>query len=79
MKITECKRYTILPKKGTLVTTRMKKNIDLPDWKNSIYLVKRRNADGVYLDFVAGSSGDWWWIQHEGDVAVYASSEVFDR
>jgi hypothetical protein len=57
----------------------MKKNIDLPDWKQSVYLKHRRNADGIYLDFVAGSSGDWWWIEQDGEVAVYASSEVFDR
>jgi hypothetical protein len=78
--ITECKKFKILPKSGTLVRTEIDSTLDLPGWKSKIYLDSRRTGFGVFLDFVAGSSGDWWWIEHtDKSIGIYNVSEVYDR
>lgn len=80
MDIKECKRCKLLPKKGMQVRTVINTSTNLPIHKTfTPYIGNRRSGEGMYDDFVAGSSGDWWWVRHtDGAMAIYSSNEVFD-
>lgn len=82
MKISESKTYKILPASKTKVKTVLNNDIELPTGLvMKFYIDKRRSGNGVFLDMVSGSHGDWWWIQHDEDssIGIYNVSEVFDR
>jgi len=82
MLITECKKYKVLPEKGTRVRTVVNKDAEgLPDGKvMRTYTINRKNTVGIYLDFVAGSSGDIWWVDSDdGTRSIYKVDEVFDE
>ena len=82
MLISECKRYKVLPKKGTRVRTVVNSNTEgLPEGKvMDRYASYRISTVGVYLDFVGGSSGDIWWVDSDdGTRSFYKVDEVFDE
>ena len=81
MYIKRCKQLQVLPSKGTPVRTEARKNLLVEGLSiKRHYKTARKSAAGTYLDFVAGTSGDVWWVEHEnGDVAAYTTDEVFDR
>jgi hypothetical protein len=83
MLISECKKYKILPVMETRVKTRTKSPVELPYGKvMNFYINHRKDADGIFIGMVKNSNertGEYWWIQHEDHVAIYHSSEVFDR
>jgi hypothetical protein len=81
MKITECKRYKIIPAPGTPVQTVMSQSIVLPYGKAMDYYIKlRRNGYGVFNSMVEGSTGEFWWIDHEDkSIGIYHVDEIFDR
>lgn len=86
MNIEECKNAQILPKYGTLVTTKPDMAKDNSDWWDIIKdripdsgLFERHSGDGVYVGFLPGCL-DIWWVTHvDGPSAVYSYDEVFDR
>jgi hypothetical protein len=83
MLIAECKKFKILPVMETRVKTIMDSTVNLPVGKvMNFYIGKRRDGNGVFIGMVKTTEerkGDFWWIQHDDGIAIYHSSEVFDR
>lgn len=81
-KIQRSKKGLFLPQSGQKVKTKIKlsSNSDFLLLVKDKYISNRRNGDGIYIDFIANSGGDWWWIKHlDNTVGVYQNTEVFDR
>lgn len=79
MEISECKKYKIFPKKGTPVQVTISDYTVLPEGRIVRYHNQHRSSGtGTYVDFVAGSSGDLWWINVNGYISMYSPDEVSD-
>lgn len=78
--IAQCKKGRFFPISRQEVKTKIKSNTDFVSMIKDKYISSRVSGAGTYIDFVAGSGGDWWWIKHQDDsIGVYLAKEVFDR
>jgi len=81
MKISECKRYKIIPAPGTVLATIMSKEVKLPEGRVMDFYIKHRmNGNGTFNSMVEGSKGDFWWVDNEDNsISIYHVDEIFDR
>jgi hypothetical protein len=74
--------YSVLPSRGTKFITKneIASANDCEGFfvRNKYITSRKAGVNCTYLDFVPGSGGDIWWMEHEdGTVGAYMCTEVW--
>ena len=77
MSIASCKENKVFPAKGTPVKIRLLTDVNLPVVQAE-FVNNRVNGTGSYVDFLAGSSGDYWWVYTDKGIGLYHFEEAND-